>query len=717
VTKRTTLQLAIVCAFVLQAVTALTTAPALVPESASPTVLRENEPDNKNLGFSELPDGRGGLNVESIVYTDDMRFDKKRSLKAFQGTVYPLLRANCSGCHSTENRTASGAQAPLHADVDVNLAHEYALTRVNFRDPQNSRLVVRLGIERHNCFGKSCAAASAKMLEAVTAWRDAVADMILEIPRGVPQSTKVTEQQILDWIKADKATIPAAEQEFVQYASFHVLHNAGVSAQNLNHARVGLSKALNSTGRWAPRIVNPRDVNGKGILYRFDIRDYWGHTLIDTSDPDFALWYGGSDDDLAFAANKLDLNGKPIKYASLAEMVHKLKPEVTRDDKFARLVWARVLKGNAEGAADGESLPPNIDGFLGKRDIGPNGQEYVIPETLQYAEAAQLTYTLTRPDVYNAIMAIPGYSHNLEKELGVDKSKGMDSYDYVVTYEAITVDSRFMWRAKTKSGYYWKTFDIFTQGEGDPKRWHIDQAYRKGDVTYPFWSNPIPKFITNQGGTTPADLSYVATLPLGGFSFDTTGTVGRYTGADGPQQSAEELIWSMPNGLQAYVLLGAWNQRRVDAFTNIVRDPRILRDVPDEVLDNLTGFGRTGGIQDHRLNNASSCIGCHSDGMNRVNNDLRDWLDAGGARLPKGPDGVDRWINNPETVKRVRELYPPSTEIRAHIENDRRVFLSAMAQIKREMILGVDKNIYVEPAIWTIEWARNHYKYPVTRSN
>ena len=33
------------------------------------------------------------------------------------------------------------------------------------------------------------------------------------------------------------------------------------------------------------------------------------------------------------------------------------------------------------------------------------------------------------------------------------------------------------------------------------------------------------------------------------------------------------------------------------------------------------------------------------------------------------------------------------------------------------MILGVDKNVYVEPAIWTIEWAPNFYDYPVTRSN
>ncbi len=714
--KTTTFPLAALCGFVLLAVAALTPAPR--PGTISVPAALSQPVQAADVGFSVLPDGRGGTNVEAVVYPEAMGFDKKRSLEAFKSTVYPLLRANCAGCHNTQNTSGSGAQAPLHADVDVNLAHEYALTRVNFREPEDSKLVVRMRIDRHNCFGETCATAAAKMLQAVTAWRDAVADMIPEVPRGVEASKKITEQQVSEWIATDKAKTPAAQREFIQYASFHALHNAGVSAQNLNHARVGLSKALNTAARWAPRIVNPVDVNGKGIVYRFDIRDYWGYTLIDTSDPDFTLFYGGSDDDLAFAQNKLDLNGKPIKYASLAEMVHRLKPEVTRDEKFARLVWARVLKGNAEGAVEGESLPPNIDGFFGTRQIGPNGQEYVDPASLRYVEAAQLTYTLTRPDVYNAIMAIPGYSQELERELGVDKSKGMRSYDYMLTYEAITVDSRMMWRARTRDGgFYWKTFDIFTQGESDYQRWHIDQAYRTGDVTYPFWANPIPKFIKNQGGTTPEDLSYVATLPLGAYSFDTRGSVGRYTGADGPQQSAEEVIFSLPNGLQGYVLFGAWNQRRVDAFTNIVRDPRILRTVSDKMLNKMTGFGRTAGIEDHRLNTASSCIGCHIDGMNRINNDLRDWLDEGGKRLPKGEYGVDGWVNDPATVARVRELYPPSSTMRVKIENDRRMFLTAMVQIRQAMILGVDKNVYVEPAIWTIEWARNFYEYPVTRSN
>ena len=69
------------------------------------------------------------------------------------------------------------------------------------------------------------------------------------------------------------------------------------------------------------------------------------------------------------------------------------------------------------------------------------------------------------------------------------------------------------------------------------------------------------------------------------------------------------------------------------------------------------------------------------------------------------------------TVKRVRELYKPSSVMRQKMESDRQVFLNAMAQVKQGTVLGVDKNVYVEPTIWTIEWAQHHYNYPITRAN
>jgi hypothetical protein len=203
----------------------------------------------------------------------------------------------------------------------------------------------------------------------------------------------------------------------------------------------------------------------------------------------------------------------------------------------------------------------------------------------------------------------------------------------------------------------------------------------------------------------------VATLPLGSYAD------AKYTGASGGQASAEEVIFSLPNGLQAYAIFGAWAQRRVDAFTQIVRDPRLQKYVDDRTNANLTGPGAPGGVVDKRLNSSSSCISCHVDGMKRANNDIRDWLDEGGTRLPKGPNGADAWKNDPETVKRVRELYKPSSVMRDKMENDRRQYLGAMAKVKEGMVLGVDKNVYVEPTIWTVEWAQKHYNYAYTRSN
>jgi hypothetical protein len=649
-----------------------------------------------------------------VAITADMGFDKDQSLSVFTQSVYPLLRANCRGCHSTENTTGTGAQAPLHADVNVVLAHEYALTRVNFREPAQSKLVSRLAIDRHNCFDVNCKAAGKQMEDAISVWANGVQAMLPEVPRGVDAATKITEEQILAWIKKDQATTPKAEQEFIKYTSFHVLHNEGVSTQNLNHARVGLSKALNTAARWAPEIANPVDVNGKGILYRFDIRDYWGHTLIDTSANNFALFYGGSDDDLAFE-NKVDVNGKTVSYNDLSAMKNKLKAAATKDDKFARLVWARILRGNTEGAySDAKSMPPNIPGFVGVRSQGSNGQDYIKPEDFIYAEAAQLTYTLTRPDVYAAIMAIPGYSHYLEDELAVDKSKAMDSYDYMATEESAAVESRLFWRATQKTGrgnYFWKVVDNYSVGNVN-----VNELYAKGDTRFPFWANPLPKFIAaQQGGLTPEHYSLVATINLFDGNGDNGG--GYFSGKDGGQQLEGEMLWSLPNGMHGYALYGGFNQRRLDTYVHIARDPRKHLNVADDILEDFAGKGLNKGIKDIRLSSPDSCMGCHEDGMNRGNNNLRDWVDENNARLPKGKLGVDGWIKNETTVNRVKELYKPSSVMRAKIEADRRVYLEAMGKIKTGMLLGKDKNVYLEPTVWTTEWANQFYKFPISRSN
>jgi hypothetical protein len=684
-------------------------------------------------GYSALPDGRGGYNYESVARSKDSGFDTARSLQAFQETLYPYLSKNsCSGCHNSKNKTGSGAQAPLHTDQDVGLAHEYALTRVNFADPANSKLVVRMRIDRHHCPDSNCSGAANDMESAIKAWKKRIADMLPATPRLVPANVRIKDAEVEQWIAADRETLAAADRDYVVYTSMHELHNEGLSADELNIVRVALSKALNSVARWAPRVVNPVDVNGRGLLYKFDMRDYWGWNKGVSK-----LLFGGSDDDLAFGRNKRDFRGEPVTARVQGERYNYAR-KVSRDPNLSKTIWERVLHGNVEGAVTNGTIPAYIKGFHGKLSRNAAG-EYIAPRDFEWVETAQLIYTLTRPDVYNAIMMIPMYSDQLEDELGVDKSHGMDSYDYVVVFDSIAVDSRMLWRARLKDGgFMWKTWDIFSGQLSKGDRSIFDVYKEAGnDIRAPWWANPIPVFVDPRVDRRDnRTWSFIATLaqPVGtppkgcdpqpnfsgiqGFS-----NCRHYTGTGGGQQSASEIIWSLPNGLQGYMLTGAFNQRRVDAFVNIVRDPRAIPTAADDIATQ-TGFafrkksGGIGGFNDPRLNVGSSCIGCHIDGLNRVNNNLRDWLDEDSPKMPKGPYGADGWINNRKVVDRVKELYPPSSAIRPLVEQGRQNFLQSMASIKQGMMLGTDKNVYVEPVIWTVEYVqRKKYRYPQTTSN
>ena len=259
-------------------------------------------------------------------------------------------------------------------------------------------------------------------------------------PWLTPQGQQVQESQVLQWISADNANVAAADRPFIKYVSLHELQNAGVTAEQLNVARVALSKALNSTARWASQIQNPTEVAGSGgMVYRFDTRWYWAPNKGVKK-----LLFGGSDDDLFFGSNKTDYLGNAVD-ANTLNQKYNFASAVTDDPDHANLIWSRVIAGNIEGAVSSGSIPANTTGFHP-----------------QYVEAGQLVYTLTRPDVYNAVMMNPMYAIELEDELGVDKGSGASSYQYMVTHQAITIDSRLYFRARTPNGYYW---NVVTGGQ------------------------------------------------------------------------------------------------------------------------------------------------------------------------------------------------------------------------------------------------------------
>ncbi|VAW64352.1 FIG00702062: hypothetical protein [hydrothermal vent metagenome] len=105
---------------------------------------------------------------------------------SFEKTVYPVLTANCSGCHSD---TSATPQSPFFASGDVDASYEAAKSKidldnliipadfsiqVNLDNPSKSRFVSRI-LELHNCWTASCADDAEKMQDAINTFAGAIA--------------------------------------------------------------------------------------------------------------------------------------------------------------------------------------------------------------------------------------------------------------------------------------------------------------------------------------------------------------------------------------------------------------------------------------------------------------------------------------------------------------------------------------------------------------
>jgi len=92
------------------------------------------------------------------------------SSSLFGSTVYPLLMQYCARCHS------SGATIPqslFFAEGDVDVAYAAVRAKINLDTPADSRLVVRLREEFHNCW-TDCGTAANAMQAAVQAFSNGV---------------------------------------------------------------------------------------------------------------------------------------------------------------------------------------------------------------------------------------------------------------------------------------------------------------------------------------------------------------------------------------------------------------------------------------------------------------------------------------------------------------------------------------------------------------
>jgi mono/diheme cytochrome c family protein len=91
----------------------------------------------------------------------------------FAATVYPVLEANCSNCHSSSSAVQQQpyfAEGPGSDALAVAAAYEAAKARIDLDVPADSRFVVRLRDESHNCWTNSCANDATDMENAIDAF-------------------------------------------------------------------------------------------------------------------------------------------------------------------------------------------------------------------------------------------------------------------------------------------------------------------------------------------------------------------------------------------------------------------------------------------------------------------------------------------------------------------------------------------------------------------
>lgn len=104
----------------------------------------------------------------------------------FAATVYPVLhdanKGNCVRCHSS---SAATPQSPFFASNDVNEAYAAAKSKINLDLPAQSRFVVRLRDEFHNCWAPNggasdCAASATVMQNAIQAYANSITASVVD---------------------------------------------------------------------------------------------------------------------------------------------------------------------------------------------------------------------------------------------------------------------------------------------------------------------------------------------------------------------------------------------------------------------------------------------------------------------------------------------------------------------------------------------------------
>jgi hypothetical protein len=113
---------------------------------------------------------------------------------SFEAIIHkPILVKYCSSCHSENALTK---QQPYFASDNIDVAYEAAKTKIRLDSPKDSRFVVRLGTDFHNCWG-DCGANAKEMLDAIENYAQALPAVEIDPALIVSKAVSLSDAFVL----------------------------------------------------------------------------------------------------------------------------------------------------------------------------------------------------------------------------------------------------------------------------------------------------------------------------------------------------------------------------------------------------------------------------------------------------------------------------------------------------------------------------------------
>jgi WD40 repeat protein len=226
-----------------------------------------------------------------------------------------------------------------------------------------------------------------------------------------------------------------------------------------------------------------------------------------------------------------------------------------------------------------------------------DASRYITKQTghpMSYVRADWFVAAASRPPLYHDILEIPQSDIDLEERLGIDVADNIDKEKIAragFTSSGVSNNNRLIERHVTKYGSYWKSYD-FAGNKG-----------RQLLTEFPLGPGDEKEFFKHDGG---------------------------------------EIIFNLPNGLQAYMLVDADGQRIDKGPTTVVQDPN--------------NIAREGGA----VVNGISCMNCHQQGMIRKNDEIRPYA-------LKNPIVFE---DRPQALESIRNTYLTHDVLQAFYDQD-----------------------------------------------